>query len=57
MKKRSGDGWIEAVRTPGTVIVNLGIMMERWTGEKYHATVSWEFRGVSDLISLCLFLL
>lgn len=35
----SGDQWIPAVPIPGTILVNVGDLMQFWTGDRYLATV------------------
>ncbi len=38
VKSASGD-WISATPIPGTLIVNLGDMVKRWTNDLYHSTL------------------
>ena len=38
--KRSGGGYIDVPFLPDVVLVNLGILMQMWTGDTYLATVS-----------------
>lgn len=33
-----GDVWREAIPRPGTYLVNIGLMMQRWTNDAYRAT-------------------
>ena len=38
--KRKDGGYIDVPYVEGAVLVNLGALMEMWTGDKYPATVS-----------------
>ena len=38
--KRKDGGYINVPYVEGAVLVNLGALMEMWTGDKYPATVS-----------------
>ncbi len=39
LEVKSGDEWIQATPIPGTILVNLGEMMQFWTADRYVATV------------------
>ena len=50
---RCADGsYIQAPYIPGAVLVNLGALMQRWTSDKYLATVSMEHEQNSLSLSL-----
>lgn len=34
----AADEWVAAPRIPGTFLVNIGLMMQRWTNDRYSAT-------------------
>ena len=36
---RCNDAWMDVPSLPGTIIVNLGDMLERWTSGKYRSTM------------------
>ena len=38
--KRSDGGYIDVPYMSDAVLVNLGVLMQRWTGDSYMATVS-----------------
>ena len=38
--KRKDGGYIDVSYVEGAVLVNLGALMQMWTGDKYPATVS-----------------
>ena len=37
--RRCNDAWMDVPSLPGTIIVNLGDMLERWTSGKYRSTM------------------
>ena len=37
--KKSGGGYIDVPYVKDAVLVNLGALMQKWTGDKYLATV------------------
>ncbi len=37
--KKKGGGYIDVPYIDGAVLVNLGALMQQWTGDKYPATV------------------
>lgn len=49
--KRSGGGYIDVPFLPEVVLVNLGILMQMWTGDTYLATVSCSFPAILNVLS------
>ncbi len=39
VKSRTGGGWIDAKSLPGTLVVNIGDMLMRWTNDRWVSTV------------------
>jgi isopenicillin N synthase-like dioxygenase len=38
VKARRGDGWIDAKSLPGTLVINIGDMLMRWTNDRWVST-------------------
>lgn len=36
---QSQNGWVDVTSLPGTIVVNLGDMLERWTNGMFKSTV------------------
>ncbi|SER40913.1 isopenicillin N synthase family dioxygenase [Actinokineospora terrae] len=57
LEVRNAEGeWIAAPHIPGTFLVNIGLMMQRWTNDRYQAT--WhrvQIPGTSDRYSIPFF--
>jgi isopenicillin N synthase-like dioxygenase len=45
VKRRGSAGWIEAVSLPGTLVINIGDMLMRWTNDRW---VSTPHRVIND---------
>ena len=49
----SGGEWIQADPVPGTILVNLGDLMQFWTSDRYLATVTKVHFMINSSADLC----